>query len=242
MRLNPPGLVAPVLMLAVHLLSLSGCAGGAAGADLALTSRGDPRSLRGAAETLRVPLDEKFSIRHHEATHVAELEGTAEATATASTDGKASADAAVEGGGSAGGLFQLGHSFRNDSDIQLDLELRVAAAYEYAVAASPDVLLPDAAASLRLLARDDRGRRLRELVMTDVTTENGAPRGSDRKETRLTLTLAPRQTVHVFLAGSARCETKPERRGEASLKLTEFSMEAATRPAPAIPSSGPAGP
>lgn len=227
-------------LAALSTLLVAGCAAAAPGADLSPGSRGDPRALRGAAETLRIPQDEKFCIRHHEATHRSDLDGVAAATAAAAAEGSAEAHASVKGGGNAGGVFQLGHSFRNDSDVQLDLDLRVAAAYDYAVSASPEAGLPDASAGLRLLARDDRGRRLRELVMIDLTSESGAARGSDRKETRVTLTLAPRQTVHVFLAGAARCDARPGRGGEASLKLGELVMEAATKPAPAIPSSAPA--
>lgn len=234
-----PLTIAITASLIAVAVSLAGCAGAAPGTDLSLRSRGDPRLLRGSAETLRLPQDEKFCIRHQEATHRSDLDGHTAATAVAGEDGKGDVNASVRGGGSAAGVFQLGHSFRNDADVQLDLDLRIVAAYDYSVDASPEATQPDATAGLRLLARDDRGRRLRELVMIDATSESGSARGSDRKETHFTLTLAPRQTVHVFLAGAARCETKPGRSAEATLKVTTLNIEAATRPAPAVPSSAP---
>jgi len=162
------------------------------------------------------------------------LDGTAQAAATAERIGRAEATAAVTHSGTAEGLFQLGHALANDTDRQIDLEFTVRFAYEFEVQHQPEVRLPDAVVGLRLYARDDHGRLLRELALLDHSTEDGPARRQADDRLDFALTLGPGQSVDVFLAGQARVEIDSARSASVTLRLSGLQFEVVTRPAPAV--------
>lgn len=215
----------------------AGCGGGGAGAEL--STRPEPLALRESGpKTLTLPGDGGYSIRHQEASRVADLDGEADSAAAASREGTATASASVRGGGRAAGLFQLGHAFRNESERQTDLKIAVQLEFEYAASNEPPTALPDAAVGLTLYARDGRNRLLRTIPVLSHTTEQGGVSSRGQENLELTVTLGPGESVNVYLVGSARVELKPGRSAQSEVKLLRLGMEVASQPAPAVRAGG----
>ncbi len=221
-----------VVSLAAWLCVLTGCMGTQFGAEL--SAKPKPRQLRSTQPTaLRVPQDEPFAIVLPSASKKPGLDGTAEADATAKATGEAEATASVKQSGSAEAVFQLGHALANETDRQLDLDCTVRLKYEFDVQNTPAERLHDAAIGLRLYAREARGRLLRDLGLLDYTTESGAAGRTGDESFRFTVTLAPGDVVHLFLAGQAKVDIPGERTATAKLKVTGVQFDIAAQPAPA---------
>lgn len=228
-----PGAAALPLLTAMTLVAtLSGCGASNVGSELSARPTSTPIKL-GDAKAIRLPADAPFSIALAPANHAPGLDGKARAEAVADKKGAASAVAEVENGGAAEATFQLGHSFTNEGDTQLDLHCRVRCTAEHDAGATPDAG-PDAAIGLKLYVRDNRNRLLRSFSLVQQTTEQGAASTSEQKDLRFVLTLAPGESVQVFLAGNAKMECKPGRSAHGSLKLRDIVMEFEPKAAPAV--------
>ncbi|MFQ5806333.1 MAG: hypothetical protein ACE5I3_07780 [Phycisphaerae bacterium] len=219
------------------LMLLAGCRGGDFGSELA--ARPKPRSLsRGDGQTIRLPQDEPFSITLAPSRETPGLGGNAEADAHVSKAGSADAAAEVQNGGSAWAEFQLGHAFQNDSDRQMELQVRVRCEFETAADATPPSSLPDAKVGLKLYARDGRNRLVRNFNLAQHSTEEGAASSTDRKDIEFMLTLGPRERVDIFLAGSVGVETREGHSASGSIKLRGLDMELKTEMAPPVKKAG----
>lgn len=222
------------------VLVLSGCSDTRFGSELAM--RPKAHAIRTAERTtLRFPQDRPFSIALPSASKQAGPDGTAQADASARADGTAQALAAVGNSGTAEGLFQLGQAFANDKEQQLDLDFSVRFHYEFAAEAKPALDLPDAVVGLKLYARDSRGRLVRDMLLVQHSTENGATEQQGDKTASFTLTLGPSESVNVFLAGQAKVDIREGRSASCSLKLSDLVIEVVTRLAPAVPADVAAG-
>jgi hypothetical protein len=227
--------------LGLATLLLAGCASAQFGSEL--SARPKARAIdkiEGAA--LHLPQDQPYNITLPKVTKEPRLEGTADADALAKPTGDGSASATVTNGGKAEGIFQIGHALTNATDRQADFEFRVRYNYEFEARATTELALPDASVGLRLYARSERGRLLRDLVLVQHTTENGAAQRSAGDSLTFTLTLAPGETVDVFVAGQAKIEVPDGRSASCALKITGLQMDVTTRPAPAVPASAPSKP
>lgn len=223
------------LTLAVGLFA--SCTSGELGGELA--ARPKPHALRQPeGVTIRLPQDEPFAIALPRSSRQVGLGGEAAADATAKPTGEAEARASVTTSGTAEGVFQLGHALLNETDRQTDLDLTVRFRYSFEVTQATESRLADAVLGLRLFARDDRGRLLRELPLVQHSTENGAAQRSADECVQFTLTLAPGGAVNVFLAGQTKVDIPAERSAAALLKLEGLQFEVVTRPAPAVRADG----
>ena len=223
-----------LLMTCVTLAPIvAGCAASAGGSELA--SR--PKTLALSAEAgkvIRLPADGAFSIRHQQSSQVAELGGEATGQASLTESNAARASATVTAGGSASGVFQLGHAFRNESDQQVDLLVRVKLSYAYDASNEPREARPDASVSLNVFARDGRNRLIRSMPLVNHTTEQGDARSQGQEDVSFVATLGPAESLSVWVAGSARADVKPERSASASVQVSGVSIEVETRPAPPV--------
>jgi len=218
------------------LLLPGGCANGGSGTELAV--RPVPRALEGVdGETIRLPQDEPFSIALRPLREAPGLTGGADADAHVSRDGNADAFARVENGGSAQAVFQLGHAFQNDSDRQMELNVRLRCAYEVAAGATPPSPFPRAKVDLRLCARGRSNRLLRNLNLAHHSTEEGAAASTDQKDVRFMLILSPHESVSIFVAGTVTAETREEQSAEGSIELSGLEMEVQTKLAPPVRSA-----
>lgn len=212
---------------------LVGCGGGHFGSTLSASPRPQPLHQADGA-TLRLPQEAPFSIALPQSSRAAGLGGQADADAQAKSDGQAEVSARVTTSGTAEGLFQLGHALSNDTDRQADVDFRVRFTYEFETRAGPDVRQPDAAVGLKLYARDQRGRLLREMTLVSHTTESGPTSRQSTEDLRFTLTVGPGTALDVFLAGQARVEISADRSASARLALRDLQIEVVSRPAPAV--------
>jgi hypothetical protein len=223
----------PSLIVTVAAVVLGGCSTAQFGVDMATHPK--PYALRKTEPTiLRLPQDQRFSIALESDHREPGLDGTADASADAKDTGQGEAAVAVTRSGSAEALFRLGQGFSNDTDRQMDLALVVRYHYDFDARAEPQAGSPDASVGLRLYAHEEHGRMLRDLVLIDYSTENGALQRQGDMHDSFTLTLGPGQAVEVFLAGRAKVDVSAERSASATLKLSELQFEIATRPAPAV--------
>lgn len=219
--------------VALVAVALGGCANGQYGSELSVRPR--PRSLNKVERTtLQLPADQAFNITLSEQSARPGLTGTADAQATVDKQGTASAVADVRDGGAAEAGFQLGHAFTNETDRQVDVEFRVHFDYEFAAQIAPDVGTGDGAVVLRLYARSARRRLLRDVCLVNYTTENGATKRKSSEQAEFTLTLAPHESIDVYLAGQARIEAPDTHSADGSLKLNGVRFEVVTQPAPAV--------
>jgi hypothetical protein len=233
----PCGLVP---LLAGPLL-LAGCVSAQFGRELA--ARPTPMVLnRVEGMTVRLPQEQPFNITLARAAREPGLAGTAEVDAYARPEGAARASAAVENGGKSEALFQIGHALRNGTDRQADFACRVQFEYEFETQAPETPGATDAFVGLRLYARLERGRLLRDVPLTQHAAENGAVRRSSREQVEFTLTLGPGDAVDVFVAGQARVEVPEGRSATCAVTLRGLEMEVVTRPASAVATAdGPGG-
>lgn len=221
----------PCLFPAALLLAATGCGGGSFGSELAV--RPSPLDIKRADEsTIRIPADHKFSIALAPAQHAAGLDGVASADSHASRDGTADASAKVERGGKGDAGFQLGHGFRNDTDRQLDLSLRVKYAYDFAIEIAQGPA--KGATGLNFYARNHRGLLLRSLVLLTQSLEEGATSRSGQDAASLVITLAPGDSVDVYLAGQALVDVADGRSASCRIRVSDVQLEAAVRPAPVV--------
>jgi hypothetical protein len=212
---------------------LGGCSSDQFGSELSV--RPKPYALRKTESvTVRLPQDEPFSIALPLDHREPGLDGEADAHATAERTGQGEARATVTRSGTAEGLFRLGHAFANDTDRQIDLDITVRYQYEFEAREEPEARLPEASVGLRLYARDDRGRILRDWVLVSYSTDDGTARDQADRTTNCTITLGPGESVDVFLAGRAKADVSVERTASALLKLSGLQFEVVTRPAPAV--------
>lgn len=226
-----------VLVLVPWVVLAAGCSGNGVGSELKARPR--PRPLEAEkGRVVRLPQDEPFSIALAPSQEAPGLGGEARAEARASREGSAEATAEVKNGGSAQAEFQLGHAFRNDSDRQVELQVRVRCGFETAASADPPGPLPDARVELRLYARDDRNRLVRNIGLTGHSTENGAASSTDSKDVVFGLALGPGEAVSVFVGGGVRVETREGRSARAAIKLTGLEMEVRTQAAPPVRTAG----
>lgn len=225
------GFAASLLLAAVVLWPLSGCAAGGVGAEL--SAHPTPHAIGKSIQlSLSLPADEAFSIALAPTAQAPGLDGTAEGHASADKKGSASASAKVGNAGTASGTFQLGHAFRNDSGGQLDLSFRITAAYELHVASEP--AKPGATLGMNIFARDGRGRLLRTVPLVALTSVDGAAGSKDQRDVNFTVTLPPEEQLTVFVAGSAAVECRAGQNAEASLALSSFKMDVSGKVAPPV--------
>lgn len=214
-----------------------GCGGDRFGGELTANPR--PHPIRQAeGTTLRWPQEASFSIALPQSSRAAGLDGRAEADAQAKPDGHAEASARVVTSGTAEGLFQLGHALANETDRQVDLDFRVRFHYEFETEVERGVQRPDATVGLKLYARDQRGRVLRDMTLISYTTESGPTARQSTEDLRFTLTVGPGTALNVFLAGQTRVDIPAERSASARLKLSDLQIEVVSRPAPAVRTAG----
>jgi len=235
-------LTCAALLAAAFLLA--GCGGGQFGSEIAARPKPLPITATGSI-TIRLPQDHKFSLVLPRETEQPGLDGTAEANANAQAQGTADAAASVARTGQAEAVFQLGHVFANETDRQLDLDFRVTCRYAFEVRNEPERLLPDARVALRLYARPQRGPLVRDVALLEHSTEAGPGQGQAEATRQFTVTLAPGDSLTVWLAGQARAEIAAERSGTATLRVSDLQFEVVTRPAPPVrmaPESVPAAP
>lgn len=212
---------------------LAGCASTTFGSELTATPA--PLIIRDTqATTLRLPSETGFSIHLPQSTEQAGLQGAVDATAKVEKEGSASAVAVVRNGGKGAATFQLGHVFRNDTAQQLDLNIRVRYAFEFAVKNEPVQNLPDATLGIRLFARDARGRLLRDFDLIRHSTEQGAATRRSDEDLSFELVLGVNETMSVFLAGQSSVDAPEGRSAESRLEVKQFSMDVQTRPSPAV--------
>lgn len=224
-----PALAAAALLLAS---GLAGCSNTRFGSQLSVQPRPQPISAA-AGTTLRLPQDKAFSIALPSANREPGLGGTAEADADATGAGTAEASAAIADSGTAAGLFQLGHSFENDTSRQADFKFTVRYHYAFEAAATPESGYPDAVVGLKLYARGQRGRLLQDLSLIQHSTDSGSLERAGEEALHFTLTLGPDEVVTVFLAGQVKVEIREGRSAHGALKLRDVQMEVVTKPAPA---------
>lgn len=219
--------------LPVILALLVGCSAAQFGAEL--RARPKPHKLRGdAQETLRLPQDQHLSIALPSSNRTAGLDGKAEADAGASGDGQARANASVAESGNAEGLFQLGHSFVNETERQMNLDFAIRYAYSYTAEEERESYLPHASLGLKLYARTDRGKLLRDLTLISHNTEQGVARRSGDERLDFTLMLGPGRTLNVYLAGQAKVDISSEHSASVELEVHDVQFEVRTMPAPAV--------
>ncbi len=235
--MTTPALIAPrarhLAALFVPLFILSGCASDQFGSQLSAHPKA--RAIdRPEGTTLHLPQDQPFNITLPRATKQPGLEGTAEVDATAKPNGDAAASASVTNGGSAEAVFQLGHAVSNATEKQVDFEFHVHLQYEFEAQASTELSLPDATVGLRLYARYEQGRLIRDIALVGYTTENGATKRQSTENVNFTLPLGPGDSLSVFIAGQAKVEVPASRSASRSIKISDFQIEVLTRPAPAV--------
>jgi len=220
-------------MLMPVLLLFAGCASERFGSELSVSPSPQPFREQ-VTTTVRVPQDAPFRIALPRSSRAAGLDGQAVADAQAEPSGQAQASAQVTASGTAEGMFQLGHSVSNQTDRQTDLDFRVSFTYEFQTQVEPDIGRPDATVGLKLYARDQRGRMLREMTLVGHTTESGPTQRQAREDLRFGVSISPGSTVHVFLAGQTRVEILSGGTAAAQLKLSDLRMEITSHPAPAV--------
>ena len=213
------------------VIYIAGCGGANFGSEF--ESRPSPTALTlTEAATTRLPQDHEFSIHRTTFTNDSGLGGTAEPTASATADGSANISANVAEGGEASAVFQLGHAFENKSSQQVDLDVLVRFHFEFAAKSSSAEQPVDGSVGLKLYARDDRNRLVRNDELIAHALDKGPTQSSGDRDHRFTVTLGPGRSVSVFLAGQSQAKALPGRAGHCSLKISGLNMEITTRAAP----------
>lgn len=221
------------LLAPLALVWLSGCAAGGLADEL--TGRPNARAIGKAdGKVVRIPSDEKLSITASPAQKAPGLAGSAAANAAARPEGSAEAAANVDGGGTASAAFQLGHAFSNDSDRQLDLRIALKFACEHSADSGPDDLSPNAAVSLKLLAREGRGRLRQQVVVFDHALDAGKIRSKRIEELEMDVTLGPGTSINVYLAGAVVVENREGQSAAGTLKVSGVEMTVTPTVAPAV--------
>jgi len=226
-------------LLAVSFaVCLWGCGGSRFGSELP-ERRPSPRPFTKApGEKLEIPAEQPFCIALPKASRESGLGGTTKAEANAVADGNASALASVNFSGKADASFQLGHSIENQTKRQADFDVTVTLDYEYKASANPPTPYADAHVGLKLYARNDRNTLLQDVALFDHSTENGAVSSKSQNESvSFTVTLAPGESVSIYLAGYVMVDIREERTASGTLSVSNARMEITSRPAPAVKSA-----
>ena len=105
--------------------------------------------------------------------------------------------------------------------------------FEYTAESSSEDHPLDGSVGLKLYARDDRNRLVRNDELIAHPLDKGPAQGGGDRDHRFTVTLGPGRSVSVFLAGQSQATARPGRAGNCSLEISGLSMEVTTRAAPA---------
>lgn len=216
------------------LAVVTGCAGGGAAE---LSARPRPQAL--TAATVSVPRDGRLSIALSSFSKRAGLSGQVTGDATAAAEGRGELTLNITGGGSADGALQLGHAFSNDSDRQVELDLAIRFSMELSTTVETAAIEGDATLRARLYVRDGANRLLRAIDVTGFAATHGSLKRTTRESQQLTLTLGPGQSAQVFLGIDAAADTlRSERSASLTVRITDFVVDASTRPAPGAAGDG----
>lgn len=222
--------------LVTLLTSAAGCAGTGFGSELSVTPA--PTLVRDVTSTtISLPQAEGFSIRLPQSTEQAGLDGKVDSKADVQRDGSANASVTISNGGQGTAAVQVGHVLKNDTSRQMDLHVAVHYKYEFDVANNPEQRGPGATVGIRLYARDQRHRTLRDLELVSHNTEQGGASRKSDEDVSFQLTLAPSDTIAVYIAGQAAVTVPEGRSASSSLLIRQLRMDIATVPAPAIPAT-----
>jgi hypothetical protein len=220
---------------------LGGCGAGRFGSEL--KERPKPEQIRSAAGfALHLPADRSFSIALPQSNRQPGLGGSAKSDATATAQGNAEASAEVTEGGQASGMFQLGHAFANDIGQQADFDFVVRLNYAYSATATPQTAYPDGKVGLKLYARTNLGRLVRDITLFTHGTENGPAQGAASESSQFTLTLAPYESVDVFVAGQAVVDIRERRSATCRVSVQDLTMDVTIRSAQGNPGTAPDSP
>lgn len=218
----------------VALIVLTGCSAGQVGSELAVRPKGHSLGKPDTSTTLRLPQQNPFNITLTRANKQPGLLGAAEVDATAESNGTATARAAVREGGQAEALFQIGHALENSGERQTDADFKISFQRAFDVSGQAEPGVTDAVVSLWLYVRNARGRLVRDVQLLSYTSENGPARNRGTETQEFTLTLAPGETMNVFLAGNVQVKVPDGRSASGSLTVSNLQFEIVTRPAPAV--------
>lgn len=227
-RRNAAQLLLPALACCV---ALCGCRG-SVGEQLALRPQPAPLAPY-VGRALELPRDAPYSITLAPTQEAPGLDGKADAEAQVRPDGSGRVSARVENGGSASGTIQLGHSFGNDTERQVDLSVTVALEYEYEATSGQVSRSPEANLTLTLFARDERNRELATVEVLRHSTDHGAASGTGARDVRLAVTLGPGQSASVYLAAAVQVSAEYGRTAGGSIALKNTRMRVEVQPAPA---------
>ncbi len=226
-----------LITLATIALTLTACQSGRFGSEI--SAQPEPQKLsQPDGMTVKSPADQPFNITFSSSSRTPGLDGTAESDASVEDSGSASARATVESAGQATAGFQLGHAITNDTTRQTDITVSLRFQYAFDVTEQPLLNLPGAQAALRLYARTEHGRLLRDIPLVDHSTESGPAQRESEEHLNFTLTLAPGETVNVFLAGQTQVNIEADRSASAKLELRGTRLEITTAPAPKVRTTG----
>jgi len=226
--------VRTVVLVLGLVLVLNGCGAGRFGSEL--EERPKPQPVRRAeGVTLHIPAEQQFSIALPQSSRQAGLGGTAQSDATVTPAGNADAWAEVSSGGQASGLFQLGHSFSNETGQVADFEFVVRLGYAYSASATPETAFADAKVGLKLYARTNMGRLVRDITLFTHETSNGPAQGTASASSQFTLTLLPNEAVNVFIAGQAAVDIREQRSGAGRVSVSNLAMDVTIRPSASAP-------
>ncbi len=223
----------PISLLAAALLFTTACDSGTDNLDLAV--RPEPTRLtRSDDATLRVPAATPFSITDSKFQTNRPGTGGGDANAQVDDGGSAAATTTASAGGSTSASFQLGHSIRNATDEQASVTVTAELAYTFEVLAEPELGLPDANVRLDLVIRNRRTRALRRAPLIAYASDKYSGRQESTTTFTTTILTPPGDTVDVFLAGTASCNSGPDRAATATLDVNDVTLTFTGDFAPAV--------
>lgn len=230
----------PISLLAAGLLLATACDSGTDNLELGV--RPEPTRLtRSDDSTLRIPTATPFAITDSKFQTNRPSNGNGDANAQVDDGGSAAAATSASAGGSASASFQLGHSIRNAADEQASVTVTADLAYSFEVQTEPDLGLPDASVRLDLVIRNRRTRALRRAPLITYASDKYSGRQESTTTFTTTVLTPPGDTVDVFLAGTASCNSAPDRAAAATLDITDVTLTFTGDFAPAIEADNAAG-
>jgi len=218
-----------VCCVAVALVWLSGCSGGADfGESLSVPQDRHTKvdDVFGAGKTLRIPADVPFNVTDAQRFS----SGQAEAKSSAEAGGKAECSAGAGPDGNAWAEFQLGHVLSHRGDKPYETTVTFSATYGYQMGGelSAGSATPDKFA-LKVYIMDSNRRVLKRMMLAELDLVKGPTTWTGTQSPAFDLTLEPGLAYHLVMAGRIEVSSDVERSPSAQIQVESLDIEIVPR-------------
>jgi len=215
---------------------LAGCGGPDFGGDVSISAdqRHVLKSDAARTETvvLKLPEQRPLNIHVKKSSQNPGVKGQAQGYSDADATGKASCTAEASQGGSASAEFNIGHRVENNTGSIQDVSIDMTYDLKQVIQATPEPAAETlASTALYLVVMDSMKRKVAEMNVLQVTSDQAISNTSTKDRRNLTVQFEPRLSYDVMLFGKVDATTSPKQEAKAQIEIKNLKLQLTFSPA-----------